>query len=233
MGTVAGEPALEIGRPCARAARRSSSSASGGPGARPVGDARLAVEAERGGDLPRTGPRSPPPPGGDRPSARSRAGPAGGPSCASESREPAPARSRRDQRVALSEASGRRPCGSSVRAGHIAATNWSRCARRRDGVPLINSRRSGRNTLTSGRVRHVEQALDRGPVGPHLLGFARREADRQLMVPVLALGRHHDARRALAEAHHLALVGGAAGAARCSRSTAPRAGSSCRRRWGR
>ncbi len=38
-----------------------------------------------------------------------------------------------------------------TRAGHSAATNWSRWPRRSDGAPLISSSRSGRNTHTSGR----------------------------------------------------------------------------------
>ena len=50
-----------------------------------------------------------------------------------------------------------------TRAGHSAATNWSRCARRTAGAPLISSSRSGRKTLTSGRSVDVEQPLDRAP----------------------------------------------------------------------
>ena len=46
-----------------------------------------------------------------------------------------------------------------------AATSWSRCARRSAGAPLTSSRRSGRNTVTSGRAGDVDQALDRCAVG--------------------------------------------------------------------
>ena len=54
---------------------------------------------------------------------------------------------------ALRWASTREYCRRvSARNGQIAATTWSRCALRTAGGPLTRSSRSGRNTLTSGRV---------------------------------------------------------------------------------
>ena len=81
---------------------------------------------------------------------------------------------------------------------------------------MISSSRSGRKTLTSGRLGDVEQPLDRRPVDAHRLRLPGREADRQLVQAVLALARENGASRAGAEAHHLALVAGAARAARAA-----------------
>ena len=80
-----------------------------------------------------------------------------------------PARTRAEQRVALRERLGVTRGVPSARAGHSAATSWSRCARRSAGVPFTSSRRSGTKTQTSGLNGDVGEALDRRAVGRHAL----------------------------------------------------------------
>ena len=88
------------------------------------------------------------------------------------------------------------------------------CERRSAGGPLTSSRRSGRNTLTSGLKATSRTPLDGGAVGAHALrrlgrAGGRAEADGQLVwfVPVEQLDG--DAGRLGAEAHQLALVASA------------------------
>ena len=86
--------------------------------------------------------------------------------------------------------------------------------RRSAGGPLTSSRRSGRNTLTSGLKASVQDALDGGAVGAHPLGRlggagGRAEADGELVGFVAVEQLHGDAGGLGAEADQLALVASA------------------------
>ena len=190
---------LGAGRPWSAGGRRASASPS-----RPS-----SLAASR-----RTARRSPRPRRGGRPSARSRARPAAASQLTSEAREPSAAGADpRDQRVALGQASARTR-GGSPRAPATARPRTDRGARgATTGAPLTSSSRSGRKTLTSGRSATSSSRSTRRAVGPHPLRLPGREADRQLVRAVLALGRDDDPRGAAPEADDLALVGGPAGAA--------------------
>ena len=114
-------------------------------------------------------------------------------------------------------------CGAvAARAGQSAATNWSRWARRSAGAPLTSSRRSGEKTAE--RAGGAATSSRRSTGAPSLvirLGSPGREADGELVRPVVVGAADDDAQRRGAEAHQLALVGGAERARRCSRNRAP------------
>ena len=123
-----------------------------------------------------------------------------------------------------------RSAARGARAGHSAATNWSRWARRSAGAPLISSSRSGRNTLTSGRLGRRAAARRDAPSTRIRFGCPGSNPTASSWAPSVALGADHDPRGLCAEAHQLALVASSGTSGPCSRSTAPRAGSSYRRR---
>ena len=147
---------------------------------------------------------------GSEPPTRGRCGPGRAARCAAR----APARRR--ARVA-------------ARAGHIAATTWSRCARRSAGGALHELEAVGQEDGDE-RAGWTSDALDRRAVDLHPLRLARLEADRELVRAVVVATSTSTRAAVRVEAHDLALVGRPARARRCSRSTAPRGGSSCRRR---
>ena len=181
---------------------------------------RLGEQRDRGGAVRRAAP--------------ARGGPARRPRSASVAREARPgADAARAGRCA-----GRAPAssrgGRARAAATAAATNWSRWARRTAGAPLSSSSRSGRKTLSSGRSRRRAGARPARRRQRHALGLRRGcEADAQL---VRVRRRRRAARRRASPARRSAPARarcGSVASGRCSRSRAPRAGSTCRRRWGR
>ena len=169
--------------------------------------------------------------------ARARGARARDPSAASVAREARPGADPREQGVALREHARVLAAGRARASGQSAATSWSRWARRSAGGPLTQLEPVGQEDAQQRALLDVEQALDGRAVGGHALdgcGPAAAEADASARAAGRRRARlHDDARRLRAEAHQLALVARARRARRCSRSRAPRAGSTCRRRWAR
>ena len=235
MRAVAGEAALEVavdalGQLGGQLLRRR------GPRARAVRAARaLALQPERRRRARRTRVGEPL----DRrravaPSARRRGGRARRPTPAARRATARPARIAAEQRVALGQ---RRACTRAAcpaRAGHSAATTWSRCARRSAGAPLTSSSRSGRKT-DDQRPRGRRRAAAR-PGAPSTRRRLASPGWKPTRQRVRAVARPAPSqlqpRQLRAEAHELALVARSGTSGRCSRSTAPPAGWSCRRRCG-
>ena len=181
MRAVAGEAALEVAVDALgqlggqRLGVRAPSSAAGRRARpRPRGRAPPACSAKRGAQ-PLDGLAR------GRPSARCRGGRARRPRPAARPATGAAGADRGEQRVALRERGARTRGACRARAGHSAATTWSRCARRSAGAPSTSSSRSGRKTETSGRAADVGQPLDRRAVDAQALRLARLEADRDLV----------------------------------------------------
>ena len=173
---VAGEAALEVavgalgelgGERLGRLARASAAGRRARP--RPRGRAPPAWAAKRVAQARRRPRRG-------RASARCRGGRAPRPRPAASAR-----RRGRPARAAISalrcasaaEYSRRVP----ARAGHSAATTWSRCARRSAGAPSTSSSRSGRNTATSGRAVESVSRSTGAPSTLQALRLAGLEAD--------------------------------------------------------
>ena len=156
------------------ASSAASSSRVGRSRARPVAQLGVAVEAEllRASAAKRAGRQRRPPRRGRRISATPWRGELARPRLASDSRDARAGADRAPAARCAARAPARRRGAWRARAGHSAATTWSRCARRSAGAPLTSSRRSGRKTLTSGRAVDVEQALDRRAVDPQALRLA-------------------------------------------------------------
>ena len=215
MGAVGGEAALDV-RPVAlgqlgrRALRRpppaergrySSDGRSGRPELLRAGGERLREQRHRLG--------------AGRPSGARPARPARGPRRPSESAAAAPARIRDSS--ALRWASAREYAArASARAGQIAATRLSRCARRADGAPFTSSRRSGRNTDSSGRAGAADRLSTGDAVHAQRLLHARLDAHLDQVRALVVLRGHGHARHLLPAPHQLAVVRGARRAARAA-----------------
>ena len=118
--------------------------------------------------------------------------------------------------------------------GQRAAMKPSRWARRSAGGPLTSARRSGEKTATGGRLR----ASVAGSAGLPSSRWRRpsprlTEASRSALDPVLVADRRFGPGEGAAERDHVAAVRRFGTSGRSGRSRAPRAGSSCRRRWAR
>ena len=170
VGAVAGEAALAGRRPGAPAARRRTR-----PRRRPASEggspaSRSPLQPELARALRRTARRSSAT--AARAMARAAAAPGGrarGPSVDSVAREARPERMRAEQGVALREHPRVLACGR-PRAPARARRRPGRDARGgAPGAPLSSSRRSGMNTLISGRCVDVEQPLDGCAVAAHAL----------------------------------------------------------------
>src|SRR5439155_12232510 len=123
-----------------------------------------------------------------------------------------------EQRVALREHTRILAARSSThrpQSGHELVE--MRAAQRRRALHQVET--VGREHAEQGALLALQRALERGAVaGNHLLGAplpVNLQADAQLMPFALILDPHHDARRAGAEAHQLAIVARARGA-RCA-----------------
>ena len=103
---------------------------------------------------------------------------------------------------------------SLARSGQIAATTWSRCARRTAGGTLQELQAVRLEDAQERPELDVQQALDGRAVGGHALGRAGAVgpgavADAQLVLLRAVAAAHDDPCGLRAEAHQLALVAGA------------------------
>ncbi len=204
------------------AARRPSSSAGSGPPRR----RRVRARPPAGGS-PR---QHAPPRRRDRRAARCPSAPARRPRHPASPRRRGRRAQRAQQRVARC-AIAREYCARlPARAGHRAATSWSRCARRSDGAPLTSSSRSGRKTLTSGRAG---LSVSRSTGTPStLIRFGSPGWKPTLSVCAPSRSDVSTSTRAAgASKRTMSRSLAVRTTAPCSRSTAPRAGSTCPRRW--
>ena len=221
MRAVAGEAALEVGvdalgqlggQPVG--VGRAASAAGSASSAPPV-EPELRRRARRSAAQPLDGARR------GRPSARRRGGRARRPR-RQRARAPArPARIAREQRVALRERRARRRGASPARAGHSAATTWSRCARRSAGAPLHQLEPVGQEDADQ-RPRGRRRSAARRARRRRAAASARRARSRPRCVRAVVAPRASSSSRvsAGAEAHDLALVrrpARAAGAAEVER----------------